>query len=553
MMTTAIVVVAVLVLLGIGWELHRRHAAVRESSKPVRLLGDDVRFVAYRPRSIAPDEWRSLLVFAHKSLTDVEIAAGVPDPSATVEVTARRVLAALGESAAGFESLSGDAARGIPRGDELSFVPVVPGVEFNPPSARFRWTEDVHRVDFRLRAKGVEIGTTLSGSLSVYHGPLVVAELGLKLSVSGPSSAASDVGPPESSSDKLEPVVARPYQKVFPSYSRLDVSIVRAFEEVARVRGDTYLRDTMNLRSGENWNERLLQLIEEADVFQLFWSSSSMRSPHCRQEWEHALGLGRSHFVRPTYWESPLPCDEVQDLPPPGLAELHFHNLNLEAIGFRADIGASPSSGWSLASSMFGMRWRASPKRSARLRALGAALLLILTGTAIDLHMRLLREWGLPAPLERVPSLDRPGYLAFDTGEQLFVVPETMVAEGQSTLDRKLTEHFMTVRRAMNGREIVAPDEKSLLEYSEAREGYRVFLDEGERSLHVFKVGSPELATYLKDGRDQDPPFAVVDGEGWMINAPDQATWIAYVDVRSRPTLGIELPEDFKAEFPDGQ
>ena len=38
---------------------------------------------------------------------------------------------------------------------------------------------------------------------------------------------------------------------------------------------------------------RLLELIDEADIFQLFWSSNSMRSEYVRREWEHALALGR--------------------------------------------------------------------------------------------------------------------------------------------------------------------------------------------------------------------------------------------------------------------
>ena len=43
------------------------------------------------------------------------------------------------------------------------------------------------------------------------------------------------------------------------------------------------------------------------DVFQLFWSSNSMHSDFVRQEWEHALRLNRPHFIRPTYWEEPMP------------------------------------------------------------------------------------------------------------------------------------------------------------------------------------------------------------------------------------------------------
>ena len=46
------------------------------------------------------------------------------------------------------------------------------------------------------------------------------------------------------------------------------------------------MRDAIALRSGEIWNDRLLQLIDGTDVFQLFWSTNSMRSPFVRRESE---------------------------------------------------------------------------------------------------------------------------------------------------------------------------------------------------------------------------------------------------------------------------
>jgi hypothetical protein len=95
--------------------------------------------------------------------------------------------------------------------------------------------------------------------------------------------------------------------------------------------GDEYLRDVTHLRAGEAWNDRLLDFIRTADVFQLFWSRNSMRSPWVRQEWEYALSLGRPHFVRPTYWEMPLPQAPEQDLPPSALRALHFQRLPVQS------------------------------------------------------------------------------------------------------------------------------------------------------------------------------------------------------------------------------
>jgi hypothetical protein len=56
-----------------------------------------------------------------------------------------------------------------------------------------------------------------------------------------------------------------------------------------------------------------------------------MRSPHCQEEWEYALGLRRPMFILPVYWEDPRPEDLGHELPPAGLRELHFRRLELFA------------------------------------------------------------------------------------------------------------------------------------------------------------------------------------------------------------------------------
>jgi TIR domain len=87
-----------------------------------------------------------------------------------------------------------------------------------------------------------------------------------------------------------------------------------------------YLRDVHFLRSGEEWNPAILKKIEEADIFQLCWSSNTSQSPYVEQEWRHALlHQARPSFIRPVYWETPMPA------PPPELAPLHFAYLPLAA------------------------------------------------------------------------------------------------------------------------------------------------------------------------------------------------------------------------------
>jgi hypothetical protein len=149
----------------------------------------------------------------------------------------------------------------------------------------------------------------------VWCGVLIVAEVSIAI----PIVAGGGTG----DSPPLPERFGR-YRKIFPSYSHRDRAVVERFAELIRALGDEYLRDVVALRAGERWHPRLLELIEEADVFQLFWSRNSMRSQHCRDEWEHALALQRPEFVRPLYWEEPRPEDPAQGLPPKALQALHF-------------------------------------------------------------------------------------------------------------------------------------------------------------------------------------------------------------------------------------
>jgi polar amino acid transport system substrate-binding protein len=52
-----------------------------------------------------------------------------------------------------------------------------------------------------------------------------------------------------------------------------------------------------------------------------------MHSPFVKREWEHALSLRRRNFIRPCYWESPLPACPEKGLPPEELRRLHFQRI----------------------------------------------------------------------------------------------------------------------------------------------------------------------------------------------------------------------------------
>jgi hypothetical protein len=277
-------------------------------------LHENVQFTVYRPKALAPGRWYRLLAFAHLA----DRAPGAPhDEPHPLEEVARQAMQILDAEYQEFRTLTEDSRQAVPGSSLITFIPEVPGVVFNPPIRSFRWEESIHREEFRLRASPSLKGPVARGRLSVLLGSILLAEVTLAMGI------ASEVSTPGKRSSYATDR-SQAYRKIFPSYSHNDGAIVVEFHRYATALGDRYLRDTLELRAGQVWNERLLALIREADVFQLFWSHNSMRSSFVRHEWEYALSLRREHFVRPTYWEQPLPSSPEEGLPPDELARLHF-------------------------------------------------------------------------------------------------------------------------------------------------------------------------------------------------------------------------------------
>jgi TIR domain len=297
-------------------------------------VDENVQFTVYRPNTVRPEVWYPLLAFAHLA---------EPDP---LEEVRRLAEQALGDQA-GYGAPRVDARAGVPRDSELTFAPFMKGVDFNPRSQTFEWKEDVHQQNFRFKARPATVGHVLRGQLTVYLGAFILAKVELAFKVDSaapppPTPTSRSVAPLDSSfaqptlpEPALTPVIAVPHQRVFASYSHKDLAIVRQAEAHVEALGNLYFRDRLTLRSGEEWEPRLLELIDQADIFQLFWSSNSMRSEYVRREYEHALALGRRGFIHPNYWEVPMPRSSNPPLPPPELAKLHFYRFFDERYGAR--------------------------------------------------------------------------------------------------------------------------------------------------------------------------------------------------------------------------
>jgi serine/threonine protein kinase len=246
---------------------------------PTALYDENVQFTVFRPRVVEPSRWYPMLAFAHLAERRPDSPKDEPDPIERVRRQAARI---LGKRSHEYRNTTTDSRHAVPQAGEITFLPSIPGIEFDPERRVFRWLTDEHGEEFQLRASPELHGQTARGRLSVYLGMILLAEVDLAISVD------RNPAPPPQSQPAQEDS-ARPYRRIFASYSHADAEVVRQFDRYVQALGDRYLIDVRDLRAGEIWNKRLARLINEADVFQLFWSSRSMVSPHVEREWRYAL------------------------------------------------------------------------------------------------------------------------------------------------------------------------------------------------------------------------------------------------------------------------
>jgi TIR domain/Peptidase family C25 len=275
------------------------------------VAADEVQISAWHPRALPVGKTAKLLVYAHLLAARAAVAADAGQ--------------VLGKEAAGYRDAAATASRAIAPGTEILVVPQGEGLLFDPPQARLVWSGAWQRADFAMTATGERTGHVIEGSIACYVGPLLVADLRLPVVVPRPGV------PEEEETEEPGPALqsARLYQSVFASYSHDDTPVVEAMEKACTALGMDYLRDVMNLKAGQSWSDELLRMIEQADIFQLFWSTPASRSAYVEQEWRHALGLGArkgAAFIRPIYWERPLP-----PVPEP-LRRIHFAPVDLPGL-----------------------------------------------------------------------------------------------------------------------------------------------------------------------------------------------------------------------------
>ena len=260
-------------------------------------------FSAFHPREVLPEEINRLAVYVHSQ-----------------EMQSKVIGEAADEFGADVQGGHDHARRPISRAAELLLVPHADGIVFNPRGQSIGLWSDMQRVTFGFRAQPEYAGLACSGGVLFLLEGIIIGYVPLCILV----RSAVDSGFEE----ELSKAVAQSYSDIFVSYSHKDTRAVLRCEHYARSLGNRFIRDQQDLRTGDQWSPRLLEMIDDADVFQLFWSPSAARSEYVKMEWQHALEheTQSAGFIRPVYWrkrffwfpEAPFPG------PPPHLKHIHF-------------------------------------------------------------------------------------------------------------------------------------------------------------------------------------------------------------------------------------
>jgi pSer/pThr/pTyr-binding forkhead associated (FHA) protein len=262
-------------------------------------LFEHLRFTAFHPKEVAVETWNSLLVYTY-------IESALENIYQDVNLLLRET------------EIGGGVANKVnpllPHGTNITIIPECRGVLFNPRRVTLQWSEDWHRSIFRFSARRDLAGLSRNGRINIFAGPLLVGTLRMAMLFE--------------EQERIDPLIedaaisTKPYQGIFASYSHHDKVVMQACQEMYRTLGFDASLQIDQMRSWQELSAEVQAGIEQAEVFQLFWSEQAAKSEYVRQEWEYALRLNRGEsFMRPVYWEVPL----VK--PPNTLAPFYFSYL----------------------------------------------------------------------------------------------------------------------------------------------------------------------------------------------------------------------------------
>jgi molecular chaperone DnaK len=186
-------------------------------------------------------------------------------------------------------------------------------VEVDPAEDVILWEGEIGNASFGVVFPAeVEEGLKLGWVTVHWEGGLQIARIPLQIRLAAKTVPAAPV--------------SRPMQlirRAFASYASADRNeVLGRIQGMQKVAPDlNVFLDVASLRSGEDWEQKLWQVIPESDVFYLFWSAAASASPWVEKEWKCALKSRGAEFIDPVPLVSP---EEVR--PPEELRKKHFND-----------------------------------------------------------------------------------------------------------------------------------------------------------------------------------------------------------------------------------
>lgn len=246
-----------------------------------------VRFVAYYHKELALNDWHPLKAYALMgyAMDAVNLDAEGGDAEKLPEILYDR-----NRSQSRFH---------IPEGTLVTVTPHMKGFQFNPPNVSIGFYRTWHRFDFEMRAVGARQDEATNGYLTFSLDGLVVADV--------PMSVYVGQGLGKDRKDITRKVSRKPYRAVYPSFADKDVHLAERFRRIFDALGMYNMRDVMQARISEGWSADLAKAIDEAEVFQLFWSDAAANAASVSEEVQRAVARSSTpeQFIRAVYWEQP--------------------------------------------------------------------------------------------------------------------------------------------------------------------------------------------------------------------------------------------------------
>jgi TIR domain len=200
----------------------------------------------------------------------------------------------------------------LSRGTSLSVQLAIEGMTVEPEHNTILWEGKIGRATFLVSAPFRLWSRTSAGSARIYVSGLEIARIQFVVKTGWRSVKPGRI-----------PCRIEQHRKAFASYSSEDRDQV-----LARIQGlqkglpslEVFL-DVLKLRSGQDWQQQLWNVIPTHDVFYLFWSANASSSEWVEKEWRCALKTRGLDFIDPV----PL-CTPEQAPPPTELAGKHFND-----------------------------------------------------------------------------------------------------------------------------------------------------------------------------------------------------------------------------------